>query len=474
MFPIGESMKLNTRNMSTLTTAQGAPAARINAEQQLLRSVMCCMLWEDSFYESGKTIAERIAELIPKVSPDFAAATAYYARTKMKLRHVPLLVVREMARHPDHKKLVAKLLPDVVQRPDEITEFMAMYWKDGKQPLSAQVKKGLAAAFRRFDEHALAKYNRDHAIKLRDVLFLCHSKPTDAPGDKYTKLERKAGGERVLSSDEKLYQDLINGTMKTPDTWEVKLSAGADKKQTFTELMEAGKLGAMAFVKNMRNMQESGVRKTLVKDYATKVKTDRVLPFRFISAARYVPGWEDVIEPMMMRCLEGQPKLAGKTVLLVDVSGSMDWALSKQSDMKRTDAAYGLAILLREICEDIEIYTFSDGIAQVAPRHGFALRDAMAKSQPHSGTYLGNAVTVMNRLEYDRLIVLTDEQSADHVPAPKSTGYMINVASDKNGVGYGKWNHIDGWSEAIIDFIRELEKEPKNEIATAEPVASHA
>jgi 60 kDa SS-A/Ro ribonucleoprotein len=252
------------------------------------------------------------------------------------------------------------------------------------------------------------------------------------------------------------------------------LSAGGDKKQTFTELMEAGKLGAMAFVKNLRNMQESGVDKDIVKAYAMKVKTDRVLPFRFISAARHVPMWEDVIEPMMLRCIADQIKLPGKTKLLVDVSGSMTAPISRKSDLQRTDAAYGLAILLREICEDVEIFTFSDAIANIPPRHGFALRDAMDKSMVHGSTYLGNAVTVVNRLDYDRLIVITDEQSADRVPDPKGRkAYMINIASDKNGVGYGKWNHIDGWSEAIIDFIRELEKE-SDEIATAEPAALSA
>jgi 60 kDa SS-A/Ro ribonucleoprotein len=57
------------------------------------------------------------------------------------------LVVREMARaSAAHKALVADTLFTVIQRPDEITEFLAIYWKDGKQPLSAQVKKGLARA----------------------------------------------------------------------------------------------------------------------------------------------------------------------------------------------------------------------------------------------------------------------------------------------------------------------------------------
>jgi 60 kDa SS-A/Ro ribonucleoprotein len=58
----------------------------------------------------------------------------------------------------------------------------------------------------------------------------------------------------------------------------------------------------------------------------------------------------------------------------------------------------------------------------------------------------------------NRLIVITDEQSHDRVPAPKSDrGYMINVASYRNGVGYGAWTHIDGWSEAVIEYIRAVE-----------------
>jgi hypothetical protein len=35
---------------------------------------------------------------------------------------------------------------------------------------------------------------------------------------------------------------------------------------------------------------------------------------------------------------------------------------------------------------------------------------------------------------------------------------MINVASAKNGVGYGAWTHIDGWSEAVIDYIAASEE----------------
>lgn len=423
-------------------TEEGGIAARINPEKELRRTVASCMLWEDSFYESGASIADRIKTLVPLCSPAFVAACAFEARTKMKLRHAPLLLVREMARHASHRLLVAKLLPDVIQRADELAEFVAIYWKDGnEQPLSKQVKTGLAAAFLKFNEYQFAKYNRDGAVKLRDVLFQCHAKPK-------------------TPEQEALFKKIVDGTLTTPDTWEVALSGGADKKATFERLMAEGQLGALAFLRNMRNMQESGVSTDAVKAYAGTVDIARVLPFRFIAAARAVPAWEGLLEPMMLRACEGREKLAGKTIVMLDVSGSMFSPISAKSDLQRIDAACGVAILLRELCADVEIITFSDNVAQVPPRRGFALRDAIVASQHHAGTRMGAAVECVNReRKFDRFVVLTDEQSHDTVPAPAGKGYVINVASNKNGVGYGAWNHIDGWSEAVIDYIQEFEKE---------------
>src|SRR5574341_1093074 len=98
-------MKLNVSEK--IYTHEGARAAKIGPEQQLKRSVMSCLLWEDSFYEDGFSIASRIAELIPRCRPEFVAACAYHARMVMKLRHVPLLLVREMARLKSHKHLVS-------------------------------------------------------------------------------------------------------------------------------------------------------------------------------------------------------------------------------------------------------------------------------------------------------------------------------------------------------------------------------
>jgi hypothetical protein len=434
-------MKLNILKLSHLArprTHEGAPAVAVTPELALRRCVLACMLWETEFYEDGVAIAGRIRELVPKVLPAKVAALAIEARSVMKLRHVPLLLVREMARHATHRSLVAETLAQVIQRADELAEFVAIYWADGRAPLSGQVKKGLAAAFPRFDEYALAKYDRAGVVRLRDVLFLCHAKPRDA--------EQAA-----------VWKRLVDGELATPDTWEVALSSGGDKLSHWERLLAENKLGSLALLRNLRNMQDAGVREELVLSALAAMKTERVLPFRFLAAARYAPQWEEALEAAMFRCVADRERLTGHTLLMVDVSGSMIYPLSRRSEMQRVDAAYGLAVLLREIAEKVTVYTFSHGAVRVPSRRGFALRDAMEASQPHGGTNLGASLDAVKE-KYDRIIVITDEQSHDRVPAPKGRGYVINVASAKNGVGYGKWSHIDGWSEAVIEYIRELER----------------
>lgn len=420
----------------------GTQVPRISAEKQLERVTMASLLWEDQFYLDGKGHAELVRDLVAKVAAEKVGSLAETARSKFKLRHVPLLLARELARNG---RLQAQTLTNIIQRPDEMSEFLALYWQEGKTAVANQVKKGLAACFSKFNEYQLAKWNKNSAaIKLRDVMFLSHPKPQTA-------------------EQEALFKRIASDTLVTPDTWETQLSAGADKCETFTRLMTEKKLGALAFLRNLRNMTQSGVSESLIRAYATTVDVSRVLPFRFIAAARIVPQLEDMLEHMMFRALATQPKLPGKTVLLIDVSGSMFGAnISKKSDLDRFDAAAALAILCREICETVEIYSFSNDAVRVAPRRGFALRDAISESQSHGGTRLGQAMrTVDYQTSYDRVIVFTDEQSYDKPSAPRGLGYLVNVASYQNGVNHSDWNEINGFSEAVLDYIQAFENSEK-------------
>jgi 60 kDa SS-A/Ro ribonucleoprotein len=427
-------------------THEGARGRRFTPEMELRRALMNCLLWEDQFYEDGVAIADRIRTLVVQVEPARVAALAIEAREKMKLRHAPLLVVREMARHEKHRVLVADTLASVIQRPDEMTDLLAIYWADAlgpmqqrkRQPVSAQIKKGLARALTKFDAYQLAKYDRDGAVRIRDVLFLVHAKPKDA-------------------DQAKVWKQLVDGELVSPDTWEVSLSSGKDKRATFERLIAENKLGGLALLRNLRLMQKAEVPRKTVADAIAAMRTDRILPYRFITAARYAPDFEPEVESAMLKSIKSYARLPGRTRLLIDVSGSMFAPLSAQSEMMRAEAACGLAILAREVCDEVEIFTFSQGVAKVPPRRGFALRDAIINSQPHSSTFLGKAVTEIDR-KGDRLIVFTDEQSHDQVVNPKGRGYMVNVASYQHGVGHGAWTRVDGFSEAVIAWIATSEE----------------
>ena len=447
-------------------THEGAVAVRINAVQQLRRSVMACMLYEGTFYEEGVEIATRIHDEVAAVlklkdGAGIVGNIAYEARTKFKLRHAPLWLIVALihAKTEEARAVVSGAIASCVQRPDELAELMAMYWKDGKQPLTAQMKKGLAAAFQKFDRYSLSKYaNRDGQVAMRDVLFLVHAKPQN---DEQTAL----------------WKELTENKLTAPDTWESNLSSGKDKKATFTRLIEENQLGALALLRNLRNMQEAKVDQSVIRGALANMRTERVLPFRFITAAKYAPKLEPELERAMFRCLEGQPKLAGKTVLVVDCSGSMHGQISGKSELDRLSAAAALAMLLREVCEDVVIYaTAGDDCARkhatmlIPPRRGFGLRDLLSYEKTYhtiggGGIFLKQVIDVLREKESDadRIVVFTDEQDCDLVNKPSSAkpfgknNYLINVGADRNGIGYGEWLHVDGFSEETLEFIQQHE-----------------
>lgn len=430
---------VNVKTQPVRTTHEGAPAKWIPVEAELRRTVMACLLWEDTFYESGRSIAERIGLLVGALPPRVVANMAVEARTAMKLRHVPLLLLVKLLEGTPAARLEAgRVIPQVIQRADELTELLALWWTPTRRKLPSQLKKGLAAAFPKFNAYQLAKYNRDGRVKLRDVLFLTHPKPKD---------EVQAA----------TWKQLVDVTLPAPDTWEVALSAGADKRVTWLRLLGENQLGGLALLRNLRNMGQAGVPEDVIRAALAAMKTERILPFRFVAAARYAPSLEPDLEAAMYRSTAGLPKLAGKTALLVDNSGSMHGApISAKSDMDRADAACALAILLREMCEVVDVIGFGTSAALVPARRGFALRDAI-RNGPGGGTNTEAAKALADQRGYDRIIIVTDEQSHQALSNPKGNGYVINVASYQRGIGYGAWTHIDGWSEAVVDYIRQAE-----------------
>lgn len=443
-----------------LAGGYGPYAAKQDPEALLRRSVMACLLWEDNFYEDGVSNTENIRKLIPQVDPQVVFDIAVEARTKQKLRHVPLLIAREMARLDTHKHLVGKLLPQIIRRADELAEFLAIYWKERRQPLSKQVKKGLAEAFHNFNEYQFAKYDRDYEIKLRDVMFLVRPKPRS-------------------QEEAELFKKIATRTLATPDTWEVALSSGADKKETWERLIKERKLGALAFMRNLRNMEQVKVDPKVIKLGFDTINPQWLLPLNYFAAAQYAPNWTREIEELMLKGFAQAPKLPGYTIFIVDVSGSMRAGVSSKSKFSRLDAASAMALIASETCERISIYaTAGDDLKRLhrteklRPYRGFALCEEIRGALRRLGC--GGIFTrqclefikEQERVTPDRIIVFSDSQDCDYpdrripkpcrIPKPFGTkNYIIDVSSHSRGINYkGLWTaEISGWSEHFLDYI---------------------
>lgn len=465
----------NALKKEPIYTHEGGKAVKITPEQMLRRSVLSCLLWEKEFYEDGQTITDRIFELALQCSLDFVYNLAMEARHTHGLRHVPLLLALHLIKHGG--KGTKHQIANIIRRADEMTELLTLYWHTGNQKDSKnknknhlsdrQLRDGLKIAFQKFDEYAIAKYDKRGApIRMRDVLALTHPKPRN-------------------DEENKFYARVMKGELQVPHTWETAISAAGpdpEKKRTAWEILanntldpnyknRDGRLGYMAVLRNIRNMDQAGINRQQIIDLIiARRDADLVWPFRYLAAARMNPSFEAPIDKAMQESVKLLPVFKGTTIILVDVSGSMDWPLSAKSDMTRMDAAAALASLIQG---DTRVFTFSERTIEVPARKGIAGIDAIKKSQNHSGTQLFQAIADVNKIKHDRLIVITDEQATTHqvfghtrqkqsVTAPKAEkAYMINVASNRNGIGYGNgWTlHLDGFSEGIIRYLAEYEKE---------------
>ena len=459
--------KINPRvkSVSKFDTEQlaggaGALAAKQDDVQLLRRVVLANLLWEDIAYVDGKTVANEIARLIPLCPAHEVFNIALEARRDQKLRHTPLFVAREMCRYPEHRLFVAELLPLIITRADMLTDFVAIYWKNGKEPLCNQAKKGLAEAFYNFNEYKFAKYDRDSAIKLRDVMFMVHPKPRN-------------------EYETVLFKKIADRTLETPDTWEVALSTGADKKETWTRLINEGKLGGLAMLRNINNMKKADVEfDTIVKGLET-LKSSMLLPLDYLKAVRMNEEFGGYIEDAMLKSYENLPKLPGKTLFIVDVSGSMGNTTSSYSHFSRLDHACAMAMLAANQCEKYKLVATAgdDWKREGAHEHikypmkGFGIAKQISNTRDnvrHGGIFTRQCLEWCREQfkdeEFDRIIIFSDSQDCDHpdkrIPKPFGKhNYICDVSAHAKGINYkGVWDaEISGFSDKFITFIAAYE-----------------
>lgn len=364
-----------TAQKNVTVNKEGAKAYKLTPFDELY-TLVCTSILSDKYYTKASDDVERIRELVKKVKPIDVARLAIYARNEMYLRTIPLVLTVELAKVHSGDSIVSRMIPKVVRRADEIAELLAYYaMANGRKgtkrldKLSKQVQKGLADAFLNFDEYGFAKYNRDQDVKLRDAMFLVHPKPTT--------------DEQAM-----LFKKIAEDTLEVPYTWEVELSklgqasyeTPADKlaakKAKWEELIDSGKLGYMALMRNLRNMLDVGVSKAHMEKVASilrdpaRVARSKQLPFRFYNAYKVL---KDNGHPSVSIFLEALNDAIWESVKNVDCiddndtvmvafdsSGSMTWDMNTSTQLWEVGAL--LAVLLRKKCKSVTLGLFDTNL----------------------------------------------------------------------------------------------------------------
>ncbi len=491
-------MKFNTitKAKNTVLNYEGEKAYTMPEAFDLYATVVTSSL-SDQFYEKADKKIERIRELVLKNDPNFVAQLAVYAREKMYLRSVPLVLAVELARVHAGDQLVSKMVNRIVQRADEITELLAYYQAANRREgikklgkLSKQVQKGLGLAFNKFDEYQFAKYNREAEVKLRDALFLVHPKAKD-------------------ENQQKLFDKIVNDELETPYTWETELSAlgqqlfdkQEDKEAAFRakweELIDSGKLGYMALLRNLRNILDANVSSEHVKKVASRladekeVKNAKQFPFRFLAAYRELKGNKSFATSGILSALEDAIKVSSanikgfdentKVVLACDVSGSMQRPVSAKSKVMNYDIGLVLAMLLQNQCKSVISGMFGDSwkVINVPGNQILANVDEFYRREGEVG-YSTNGYLVIKdlidrKVVADKVMLFTDCQlwnsngTGENIAslwnkykqiAPNAKIYLFDLA------GYGQMplqTHgkdvflIAGWSDKVFDILAAIE-----------------
>jgi len=474
---------------------ENAVAFSMTPESELYATVVTSSL-ANTFYEGADERVERIGKLISKSNPEFVAKLAVYARTEMNMRSVPLVLAVELAKRTSGNALVSKTVKGVVKRADEITELLAYYqmtnMRSGAKKLnklSKQVQKGLAHSFNTFDEYQFAKYDRSGAVKLKDALFLVHPKAKD-------------------ENQQALFNKIASGTLSTPYTWETELSGVGQRdfdgkkaklsamKQTWEELIDSGRLGYMAALRNMSNMllydvSDEHIRKVcdLLSD-AKAVANSKQLPFRYLSAYRELAGNSTNKSIMLCKALEaavtqtaGNIKGFDRTasvVIACDVSGSMYKNVSAKSSVRLFDVGLVLAMLLQSRCKNVQVGMFGDRwkIIDVPSLNILANVQEFYKREGEVGYATNGHLVIYDLLTrgviVDKVMIFTDLQLWNTSGSPIRSVWKaykrINPAAklylfDLAGYGTtpvqmkeGDVYLIAGWSDKIFDVLQAIEE----------------
>ena len=470
--------KFNQTTTGAMKTVNkcGAPAYKMEDCLKLTTMVLTSMFGEEKYYGDNTSELTKLAE---SINGEFLAKLAIYTRKVFHLRSVSHALAAIVAHRQDTKIYTMAVLNGVVERVDDITEIMSYYIKKYGKPIPNALKKATAAQLNKFNEYQFAKYNGgSKELKVRDVLRIVHPKPVSA--------EQSA-----------LFKKIITDTLETPYTWETELSARGNTKEVWEELISSGKIGYMALMRNLSNILKSGaenvdtVYKTLVDPEA--VHKNKQLPFRYFSAYRALTEHSlctskvmSVLESAIKTSCDNMERISGKTLIAVDVSGSMQGQLTSKSTVRYADIGCLIASIANYVCDDSEIVAFDTELKNVTlPQTNGIISNSISMRIDGGGTDILLPIqwALDKKKKFDRIIMISDNQ----LNSWSTSGYYYNSRYDHRTaqtvvdeyrrtvnpdcwvhaidlMGYGtqqfiggKTNILAGWSERVFEFIGHVE-----------------
>lgn len=478
------SKKLSSKTVNYM----GSTARKYDKQTELTLAVLNSFI-DNKYYESSEKRLKRIVGLVEKNKPDFVAKLAYVTRTDFYMRSTATVLLGELSKTHRGDSLVSDTIEATIQRVDDITELVA--YLEGK--LSKQVKRGIRHALYKFNRYQLAKYRGEkNKYKLVDVFNLVHPKPQFADEEQ-----------------KKAWKDLIEDKLRQFDTWENDI-------KKLPELIMQNKVGYMALLRNLNNLARYKVSEEVIERATSlltnkeAIKKSKQFPYRFLSAYKALMGEEDKIkfekddikdklQDAVKEALEisvgNIPLLEGKTVILVDNSGSMrgdgggSSAVSANSNRKMSDIANLFGVLYWQRAENTYVGLFGDQLIKADLDRAKDIFENYEKVDSQAQE-CGNATetgifdffqkAIASNEMFERVIVFTDTQIGTGCELYDASGnlgeefnlltkrylrintrcriYVVDLQGYGDTVFDGNVVNVGGWSDKLFDFIENIEK----------------
>jgi len=434
---------------------QGLPAYSLTDELRLL-SMLNTLKIQNQYYRDEDTMLRELRDLVERIgmkNPYFVAQAIVWSRCMGEgMRNTnqlaAALAAPFVAGRPWSKAFYSlwdKKMKQggVVYRPDDMQAIKDSYAALNKSPLSNAMKKGFASALVKLDNYSLAKY-RDTVI---DISNLVH------PKSSLSKATIRVNGEEMKTIDA-----IMRGITISADTWEVAQSdAGQEvakavregkitkaeaekvledaKNSNWEQLLNDGKLGILAALRNIRNMLVAPKREVigklceLVSD-GKKIRDGLIMPYQIDIAYMVVenefPHCEfgyQVREALRKGYAAAVPNLAlampGKTLCVVDTSGSMSSRCSGQSrgSSYNRRCINQAALMASTIAKGTngDIMVFSDYAKMYVFRRSddvFSIAESIVSTSQMGGTNIPDVFEKLRiaKAKYDRIIILSDNE----------------------------------------------------------------